>query len=182
DSKAHLMQTVEFLRSLAAPGREIIACLGNWEHWSMIKPEEIRKAYEAAGVRLLVDERAMTSHGISVYGSDDGLHANDRASLVQKAVIGKNQGILITHSPFILDRFPTDGRKYGLALSGHTHGGQVYAGPLTFWLPPGSGRFVKGHYDTPAGPAYVSRGIGTVMINARFMSRPELPYFTLTRA
>ena len=49
-------------------------------------------------------------------------------------------------------------------------------------LPPGSGRFVAGWYDTRCGPLYVSRGTGTSVVPARLCARPELPLYTLERA
>ena len=67
-----------------------------------------------------------------------------------------------------------------LNLAGHTHGGQVRFGAgLVPFVPPGSGRFVSGWYDTPAGRAYVSRGTGTSILPVRFTCRPELPVFRL---
>lgn len=48
-------------------------------------------------------------------------------------------------------------------------------------VPPGSGRFVSGPYETRVGPAYVSRGTGTSVVPARFLCRPELPVFRLVQ-
>jgi len=67
-------------------------------------------------------------------------------------------------------------------LSGHTHGGQITffgAAPVT---PVGSGRYVKGWYRDGGPALYVSRGLGTTTIPARFCALPELPVFEWTLA
>jgi len=45
-----------------------------------------------------------------------------------------------------------------------------------------SGRFVAGWYHDSFAPLYVSRGVGTSGIRARFRCPPEVPLFTLRRA
>jgi predicted MPP superfamily phosphohydrolase len=65
---------------------------------------------------------------------------------------------------------------------GHTHGGQIRLPPIPAVTPPGSGRFVAGWYRDTFAPMYVSRGIGTTEIRARFLCPPEAPLFTLRRA
>jgi predicted MPP superfamily phosphohydrolase len=75
----------------------------------------------------------------------------------------------------------TRSRRSSLCLAGHTHGGQIRAGSLAPFVPPGSGRFVAGWYETEMGPLYVSRGTGTSIVPARFCCRPELPVFELVR-
>jgi hypothetical protein len=89
--------------------------------------------------------------------------------------------LLVTHSPALLDRPPPSAPRFDLAIAGHTHGGQIRVGSFAPALPPGSGRFVAGRYDTPFGPAYVSRGTGTSIVPARFCCRPELPVFRWVR-
>ena len=64
--------------------------------------------------------------------------------------------------------------KAAVLLAGHTHGGQI--GSL---LPPvkpvGAGRFLEGSYRDTAVPLYVSRGVGTTGIPARFRCAAEFP-------
>ena len=64
-------------------------------------------------------------------------------------------------------------------LAGHTHGGQLRLPGWTPYTPLGSGRFVEGWYRDAVVPLYVSRGIGTAIVEARLFSVPELPIFTL---
>jgi predicted MPP superfamily phosphohydrolase len=69
-----------------------------------------------------------------------------------------------------------------LLLAGHTHGGQVappWLGPLV--LPPLGRRYVRGWHATPAGPLYVSRGLGAVPPFVRLNAPPEVSLLTLAR-
>jgi hypothetical protein len=65
-----------------------------------------------------------------------------------------------------------------LILAGHSHGGQVRlpfigATLLPFWVD----GYVRGWYDTPAGPLYVNVGLGTAALPLRFLCRPEIAVF-----
>ncbi|MDF3052068.1 MAG: metallophosphoesterase, partial [Geminicoccaceae bacterium] len=48
--------------------------------------------------------------------------------------------------------------------------------------PIGAGRFLEGWYYDTVAPLYVSRGVGTTGIPARFLCPAELPVFTLRSA
>ena len=50
-------------------------------------------------------------------------------------------------------------------------------GPL--WLPRGCGPYLSGWYQQGPSRMYVSRGIGTSIVDARFLCRPELAILTL---
>jgi predicted MPP superfamily phosphohydrolase len=64
-------------------------------------------------------------------------------------------------------------------LAGHTHGGQIRIPLLPPVKPVGAGRFLEGWYRDTVVPLYVSRGVGTTGIPARFRCAAELPIFTL---
>ncbi len=84
------------------------------------------------------------------------------------------------HAPGYVDGVPRDlASRPAAILAGHTHGGQVRLPFYTPYTPTGSGRFVAGWYRDTVAPLYVARGIGTIVIPARFFCPPELPIFTL---
>jgi predicted MPP superfamily phosphohydrolase len=89
----------------------------------------------------------------------------------------------VLHAPGFVDGVPR-GRvpQPAAILTGHTHGGQIRLPFYTPFTPTGSGRFVAGWYRDTFAPLYVSRGIGTVTLPARFCCPPELPIFTLRTA
>lgn len=162
---------------LSSRGVRVIATLGNWEHWGEIPRARLADVYARSGAQLLVDEW-LVHDGLAIYASDDSTGGSPRP-----IAAGPDAPVelLLTHSPaFTDDAIPTE-RPFSLCLAGHTHGGQIRAGSLTPFVPPGSGRFVAGWYETAMGPLYVSRGTGTSIVPARFCCRPELPIFELVR-
>ncbi len=174
-----LRQLCSELRN-ADGGTELLGLAGNWEHWGKVSLESLHAAYASVGGRLLVND-GVTVSGVSVVGTDDGLAGRPDLSRVFSQTRAE-VALLLTHSPALLDRAAPDAPRFSLSLAGHTHGGQGTIGPFAPLVPPGSGRFVAGFYDTPVGRAYVSRGLGTSVLPARFACRPELPIFRLVRA
>ena len=81
--------------------------------------------------------------------------------------------IHLGHYPATVNRMVM--RRYGLL---HSHGGQVripFHGALV--VPYNVGRYDLGLFQTPAGPLYVSPGIGTWKYPVRFCCRPEVTLF-----
>ena len=153
DSASTLGVLQEFCDTLRRKGTVVLAALGNWEHWGGVPLVELGKLYARVGVQLLVNDGVLLPGGIRVYATDDSTGGSPRVGTL------------------------------GLALSGHTHGGQIRLGPKGVpFRPQGCGRFVGGWYDTTGGRAYVSRGTGTSILPARFICRPELPILRLRRA
>lgn len=182
DSNERFGALSEWLTLLKAPGRRLIATLGNWEHWGRVTLPDLRRRYADQQCELLVDEWSALSSaglGVGVYATDDSTGGRPRA--VKAYPKGKLAAqILLSHSPELLDSALASPR-FDYCLSGHTHGGQIRALGYAPVTPPGSGRFVAGEYSTPRGPAYVSRGTGTSVVPARFCARPELAVFELAR-
>jgi hypothetical protein len=179
DSAARLNILKDFCSSLRKRGMDVVATLGNWEHWGEVPPDALRRAYMDLSVRLLVNEEILVERGVNVVATDDstaGTPDLHRAPPRSAALVR----VLLTHSPRFFDTLPTHLAPFHLSLAGHTHGGQVrlteHFAPVR---PQGSSDYVSGWYDTRAGRSYVSRGTGTSIVPARFSCRPELPLFTL---
>lgn len=177
DSPANLECLKSLCSELARSGARLIATLGNWEHWGDINLGDLRSRYRDVGAQLLVNE-SLALGGVTYQGTDDSTGGSPRVTQERVA----NARVLLTHSPAYLDEAPPLEHPFDLALSGHTHGGQIrLTSRAVPYVPPGSGRFTAGWYDTPCGKAYVSRGTGTSIVPVRFTCRPELPVFTLVR-
>ncbi len=165
-----------------ASNAEVVATLGNWEHWGDVPFDALAATYAKANARLLGNEGTILSRGIVAVGTDDHCSGfDDLAAALRATPDSALPRVLLTHAPGHLDRPPPGAPPFALCLAGHTHGGQIRPG-FTAWTPPGSGRFVAGAYETAAGPAYVSRGVGTSVLAARLLAPPELPIFRLVRA
>jgi len=181
DHPAGLAVLAELGSALRESGAEVLATLGNWEHWAGFVPEGLAAEYRRFDARLLLNE-AVAVAGLTVASTDDGYAGAprwDQTLANLGALDPSSPRILLTHSPAMFDLAPVEVPRFDLSLAGHTHGGQLRVGSLAPLLPPGSGRFVAGFYETRLGRAYVSRGTGTSIVPARFLCRPELPVFRL---
>ena len=172
----------DFCRALVASDRDILATLGNWEHWGHVDVDFLRRAYARVGVRLLGNESIVLHRAMTIVATDDSCSAHDDARAALRDAPSNPVRLFLTHAPGIFDKLPPDAPKFDLGLAGHTHGGQVRPLGFPIRLPPESGRFIAGDYITPKGPIYVSRGIGTSILPARFLCRPELAVFRWVNA
>lgn len=175
----HFRREHEVLSAIAAtrPPLGVWLVRGNWENAHPLRHE--REFYASAGVNFLLNQGTLVRPGVWLAGLDDP--ATGRADL-GRALRGAPPGaylILLYHSPAFFD---DSAGRYDLALTGHTHGGQVYFPFLRpFWLPRGSGRFLEGWYQERGSRMYVSRGIGWSFLPIRLNCLPEIPIFTIGR-
>jgi len=181
EEERNIRGVLSFLKQLKAP-HGIFAVQGNWEYWSRLEGENLRRHFAGVGVQLLINERAdvdVNGQHISILGLD---YPSTADPLQQLQVMADRQrfNLLLSHVPaFAHEQLEA---HIGLILSGHTHGGQVrlpFLPPL--YLPRYSGRFVSGLYHVSQHriPLYVSRGVGTSVLPLRFFCRPEIGVFEL---
>ncbi len=165
----------EFLNGLSAPlGIWIVD--GNWDYWTMPGAGLRTLATESKPV-LLRNQNGRIRENLWIVGLDDAIAGNPDVGQAFRGVPEGDQCIALFHSPAL---FSEISGKCFLNLAGHTHGGQVrlpWLGPL--WLPPGSGEYISGWYGTETSRLYVSKGIGTSILNIRFFARPEIAFFTV---
>jgi predicted MPP superfamily phosphohydrolase len=119
---------------------------------------------------------------LCVAGADDFSEGRPRLD----ALHGRDRDftILLAHNPDQAEHSRRGADDIDLVLSGHTHGGQVRL--------PGYGAIVNsaenddlyeaGVRRRPWTQVYTSRGIGTVHLPVRFLTRPEVAILTLTSA
>lgn len=179
DDEARLGVLTDLCHALRSTGAPVLATLGNWEHWGAVPRAALRAAYARAGARLLGDEAMRLDAGVAVIATDDSCSGNANLGAALRDVPRAEVRLFLSHAPGLFDELPTDAPRFDLGLAGHTHGGQLCVAGGAVWVPPGSGRFRAGLYDTSHGPLYVSRGVGTSVVPARFTCRPELPIFRL---
>jgi predicted MPP superfamily phosphohydrolase len=184
EHRSALPQVAAFARS-ARGSLATVATLGNWEYYSGTV-SRLPELYSRERVELLVNARREVAVGdtsIVLVGLDDPVESRPdiyraRAGLPPGAV-----EVWLLHAPGIVShQLQHDEASPALLLAGHTHGGQIRLPLVPALTPRGSGRFVSGWYHDTFAPLYVSRGIGTTTIAARFRCPPELPIFTLRAA
>ncbi len=164
----------EELRHLR-PRYGVFGVLGNHDCWSL-KPSLLH-SLEQAGVRLLINESTEFDDFV-VTGLDS--HWGGRPSLDRavKGVTPEKPILMGWHEPDTFDSYHNP--NIVLQLSGHTHGGQICApviGPIL--LPQYGKNYPFGYYQKDGRALYVTRGIGTLNIPARFMCQPEVAILTL---
>jgi uncharacterized protein len=162
------------------------ATLGNWEHDAGVDCGTAEHFYGQVGVEFLYNSSGRVRVGtdaLTVVGIDDPVQGEPDVAAAVREVDAGHPAIWVLHAPGFVDGVPR-GRfpQPAAILAGHTHGGQIRLPFYTPYTPSGSGRFVAGWYRDTLAPLYVSRGIGTVWLPARFYCPPELPIFTLRRA
>jgi predicted MPP superfamily phosphohydrolase len=181
EEERNIRGVLNFLKELKAT-HGIYAVQGNWEYWSRLEGENLRRHFAGVGIKLLINERAdleVNGRALSIFGLDYP-SATDHLHQLQKEVDPQRFNLLLSHVPaFAHEQL---NQNINLILSGHTHGGQVrlpFLPPL--YLPRYSGRFVAGFYHVSQHriPLYVSRGVGTSVMPLRFFCRPEIGLFEL---
>ncbi len=179
-------------RLRAADG--VVAVLGNHDYWGGA-PAFVRSVLRDCGIRELPDTFISVQrqgHALHIAGLDDlwpipelqpsAEQLRQRLARLVGAMPSADPAILLVHEPDIAALTAQTGR-FGLQLSGHSHGGQVHApfgGPLV--LPPLGQRYPLGRYDLGALTHYTSRGLGMVKPFVRFNCRPELAVIELQPA
>lgn len=148
---------------------------GNHEDWWPVDNE--REFYKTAGVKLLVNSSGEVSDGVWFIGLDDLYAGSPDLAKAFSGVPESAYKIALFHSPIY---FETEAGHSDLVLAGHSHGGQVrlpfIGAPYT---PPFCGRFIEGWHELRGTRMYVSRGIGTSILDVRFWCRPEIAIITL---
>lgn len=177
------------VRSFAGDARgslATVALLGNWEHRVGAVGDLAMETYRAAGVDLLVNHARTVDVGgvpLTLVGLDDPVSGSPEISQAREGIVPGSTEIWLVHAPGWADLFPSmTSARPSLLLAGHTHGGQIRIPLLPAVKPSGAGRFLEGWYYDTVAPLYVSRGVGTTGIPARFRCPAELPIFTLRAA
>ncbi len=150
---------------------------GNWENAHPLRHE--REFYTSAGVHFLLNQGTLIRPGVWLGGLDDPETGHAHLGRALRGAPPGAYRIVLYHSPGFFDE---SAGRYDLALTGHTHGGQVdFPFIRAFWLPRGSGRFLEGWYQERGSRMYVSRGIGWSFLPIRMNCLPEIAVITIGR-
>lgn len=183
---AHAMTQVRDFAAEARGSQATVALLGNWEYRAGVEGSLARETYRRAGVDLLVNATKRIDVGgdlINVVGLDDAVAGRPDLVEARRGALAGATEIWLIHSPIFAEQPPAGvTARPIMLLAGHTHGGQIRIPLLPPVKPVGAGRFLEGWYYDTFAPLYVSRGVGTTGIPARFRCPAELPIFTLRAA
>ena len=150
------------------------AVLGN--HDCREGAEEARLAFERHGIPLLSNQHIrIERQGQMLYlaGVKDLEEDEPDVRAAFHSVAGDAFCILLSHNPDIAEFM--NGRSADLIISGHTHGGQfvfpLIGAPV---IPNAFRKYLGGRIWGPAGPVYVSRGLGATLLPLRIACPPEM--------
>jgi uncharacterized protein len=174
-------QHIELLDTLAKlhPRDRTISVLGNHDVYN--DPTPIRVALDRVGITLLenniytIKRDRSTLH---IAGVGDVFAKLDKLDLVLAQLPPIGAAIMLAHEPDFADEAAATGR-FGLQLSGHSHGGQIRIPFRKGYLPELARNYPLGRYQVKEMIQYTNRGIGMIKIYARFNCRPEISVFNL---
>jgi predicted MPP superfamily phosphohydrolase len=141
--------------------------------------EEFHRRVEADGIRLLMDEAVLIADAFYIIGRKDRSAARrgDGRKPLGELTEGLDRSlpfIMMDHQPFNLEEAEAEG--IDLQVSGHTHNGQIWPGPL----------IVKRIYENGYGLLYkgrttvvVTSGFGTWGPPLRLGTRAEIVFIEL---
>ena len=157
-----------------------VAVLGNHDHWT--SAESIRWVLKRSSfIELSNSVLPLQREEKTLYlaGVDDFLVNQDRIGNILDRIPEHSAAILLAHEPDFADISAATGR-FGLQISGHTHGGQINI-PLfsRFLLPPRGRKYPSGQYQFNGMILYTNRGIGTSWLKFRYRCPPEISLYIL---
>jgi uncharacterized protein len=157
------------------------AVLGNHDWW--YDAGAVEQALAAAGVQVLENQRVRIPRAEGVFwlgGLADYESKRAQPSYIQtlNEVTGGEPVIVIAHWP---DVFAAAPEQVALTLAGHSHCGQVNLPFIgrPIHVSPGAERWPCGLYEDKGRWLYVSGGVGTSVLPARFNQPPEIAVVTL---
>jgi uncharacterized protein len=182
-------QHIELLDTLAKlhPRDRTISVLGNHDVFN--DPAPIRTAIQQAGITLLensvytvkrdsVNAALPGRATLHIAGVGDVFAEQARLDRVMAQLPFTGAAIMLAHEPDFADETAATGR-FGLQLSGHSHGGQIRFPFYGGYLPNYARKYPIGRYQVGSLTQYTNRGIGMIKIYARFNCRPEISVFNL---
>lgn len=158
----------------------LVAVLGNHDYARSIEPT--RDVLRQANVLELPNEHIIIERDaaqLAIAGLDDvWANQHDIAKLISELPDGI-PAVLMAHEPDIADATSRTGR-FGLQISGHSHGGQVRTpdgdAPVLPWL---GKKYYIGRYQVNDMIQYTNRGIGMTGVPIRINCPPEVSIFNL---
>jgi predicted MPP superfamily phosphohydrolase len=165
------------LRNLTAP-LGVFGVLGNHD-WKQTG-DRMWAALERAGIPVL-ENRALPAGEVYVAGIADLRQRRPDVPATLAQIPPEAPVIVLAHDP---DVFPLVPARVALAVSGHTHGGQVAIPRLRRPVIPSyyGERYARGHVEEDGRHLYVSSGLGTSGLPIRVLAPPEVVILELAAA
>ncbi len=157
-----------------------VGVLGNHDY--RFNANAIRRVLNASGVIELNNRVHTLRRGdaqLHIAGVDSLTLRQDCLDAVLDALPAEGAALLLAHEPDFADvSAPTE--RFGLQISGHTHGGQIHLPLIGIPVRPDHGqRYPSGQYQVGKMMQYTNRGLGMIRPYLRLGARPEITVFML---
>ncbi|WP_119154601.1 metallophosphoesterase [Caldimonas tepidiphila] len=141
-------------------------------HFAPLLREELLRL----GVRP-VEGEVVDAGAFLVVGLGDHYAGKDQPVASQQPQPGQKPRLVLVHNPDSVMKLPSGWAR--LALSGHTHGGQLRVPGLYRRLTPTNHGFDRGLHDFAPLPTYVTAGLGETALPMRWMNPPSIDVLDL---
>lgn len=181
DDEAFLVAAGEAFGRVQAPLGKY-AVVGNHDGEAAAQRDEFRTVMRSGGFQVL-ENQAVTVDGILLGGIAEAYFGDPDISAVFPDGDDDVCKILMAHQPKLgMSDHVLAYAAPDLIFSGHTHGGQA----TFFGLSPKFyerilGPYINGAYTTRGTSVFVTKGVGSYALKARFFCRPEYVVVTLAK-
>ena len=174
DFNAEVEKGLLALKDLKAP-KGVFASIGNHDVW--YDAAFVEDMLNSAGLSVLQNQASNLGEICIVGLADHDTQREDKAAF--NDCDPRAYPIALMHSP---DSFPLLRSDTVLAVAGHTHGGQINIPMIGRRVTSTSAgrKYAYGLVDVKGILAFVTAGIGTSILPARFRSPPEIVLIELT--
>lgn len=155
------------------------ACLGNHDHWT--DPVLVTDLLRGEGINVLINQGfRFEARGSTFWlaGVDDFMAGKTDIRSALTGSFPDEMKVLLAHNPVVFRQSVR--ARVDLTLSGHTHGGQIKVRDRERRLLPRR-RLKSGLHHRKESQIYITRGIGTVVVPARYQCPPEISLVRLVR-
>lgn len=159
----------------------VVGVLGNHDHWK--NAPQISEVLRTANVIELPNDSIVIERDraqLTIAGLDDVWESKNDLDKLLSTMPDDVPAVLLAHEPDIADETSATGR-FGLQISGHSHGGQIQlpliGAPYLPWL---GQKYPIGRYQVGNMVQYTNRGIGMTFPPVRVGCPPEISIFELS--
>ncbi len=168
-----LLKEVVSVLSKLKPVYGKFAVLGNNDYCMSTVKEFSVAALTLSGFTILKNTAVRLSEDTVLIGLKE---SNNNVPDIKTpvSIAGKNDfKILLSHQPDVVDtasKFDID-----VQISGHSHGGQIFLGPISeYLLPSGCKKYYRGVAKVGKTKLYISHGVGVSTIPFRLFANPDV--------
>ena len=170
---------IAFCAELLAPLKAkygVFAILGNHDYTT--DAHEVIRSLSAKDIQFLINANITLPNDLTIAGIDDDREGVIDLESAYRGTPPETPLVSLIHNPSVVELIS---KRSGLALAGHTHGGQVDIRPFSDWeiRRIGGKNYKAGWFEIGEQRMYVNRGVGQVAFPFRFKAPPEVALFTL---